>query len=257
MEVFPRRHGVGAYGATEAMGTVISPGEWLLKPGSVGRPFPGLIGQRPPRGRHPGRSRARWAPSTVSQFAGVQRSPTAATPTRPAEAYRDDLVTVGDLGHLDEHGYLFIADRRTDLIVSGGVNIYPAEVESALAADPDVVDSAVIGLPDPRMGQRVHAIVELRPGARRDDRHPGTTGRRTWPISSSPGPSSSWTPCRGSPTARSSNVGCRRTAPGDPGPSDPTGHRVPEPGVGPCRDGWFRVQERRTAGTADVGPQSV
>jgi long-chain acyl-CoA synthetase len=72
------------------------------------------------------------------------------------------------MGHLDEQGYLFIADRRTDLILSGGVNIYPAEVENALAADPDVIDSAVIGLPDERMGHVVHAVVELRAGAKPD-----------------------------------------------------------------------------------------
>ena len=89
-------------------------------------------------------------------------------PEKTAAAYRDGFATVGDLGHLDEHGYLFIADRRTDLILSGGANVYPAEVENALAADPDVVDSAVIGLPDERMGQRVHAIIELRPGAAPD-----------------------------------------------------------------------------------------
>ena len=77
-------------------------------------------------------------------------------------------MTVGDLGHLDEQGYLFIADRRTDLILSGGVNIYPAEVENALAADPDVVDAAVFGLPDERMGHLVHAVIELRPGATAD-----------------------------------------------------------------------------------------
>ena len=75
---------------------------------------------------------------------------------------------MGDLGWLDEDGYLFLADRRTDLILSGGVNVYPAEVETALAEDPDVVDAAVFGLPDERMGQKVHAVVELRPGAPRD-----------------------------------------------------------------------------------------
>ncbi len=63
---------------------------------------------------------------------------------------------------------VFLADRRVDLILRGGVNIYPAEVEHALATHPDVVDSAVFGSPDERLGQRVHAIVELRNGARED-----------------------------------------------------------------------------------------
>jgi acyl-CoA synthetase (AMP-forming)/AMP-acid ligase II len=69
------------------------------------------------------------------------------------------------MGYVDEDGYLFIADRRVDLILSGGVNIYPAEIEEALAEHPDVVDSAVFGLPDDRMGQQVFAMVEARPAA--------------------------------------------------------------------------------------------
>ena len=103
----------------------------------------------------------------VSQFTGANFSYRGDS-DKTAAAYRDGYVTVGDLGHLDEQGYLFIADRRTDLILSGGVNIYPAEVENALAADPDVVDAAVFGLPDERMGHLVHAVIELRPGATAD-----------------------------------------------------------------------------------------
>jgi len=166
LEVFPRGSVWELYGATEAMATVISPGEWLLKPGSVGRPFPGLeVRVLDDEGRPvpPGVVGTIF----VSTFPGASFA-YRGDPEKTAAAYRDGFVTVGDLGHLDEHGYLFIADRRTDLVVRGGVNIYPAEVESALAADPDVLDSAVIGLPDDRMGQRVHAIVELRPGAAAD-----------------------------------------------------------------------------------------
>ena len=72
---------------------------------------------------------------------------------------------MGDLGYVDEDGYLYIADRRVDLILSGGVNIYPAEIEQALAEHEDVVDSAVFGLPDARMGQLVFAMVESRPSS--------------------------------------------------------------------------------------------
>jgi bile acid-coenzyme A ligase len=77
--------------------------------------------------------------------------------------------SLGDMGHLDEDGYLYLADRRTDLILSGGANIYPAEVESAIDAHPNVLSSAVIGLPDDDMGQMVHAIVQLKPGLRGDE----------------------------------------------------------------------------------------
>ncbi|HUA94500.1 MAG TPA: AMP-binding protein [Acidimicrobiales bacterium] len=166
LEVFPSGTVWELYGATEALATVISPGEWILKPGSVGRAFPGLEvrvlddeGRPAPPGEI-GTIYVSLPPSARFAYRG--------DPEKTAAAYRDGFVTVGDLGHLDQDGYLFIADRRTDLIVTGGVNVYPAEVESALAADPDVVDSAVIGLPDDRMGQRVHAIVELRPGAGAD-----------------------------------------------------------------------------------------
>jgi long-chain acyl-CoA synthetase len=166
LEVFPPGTVWELYGATEAMGTVISPGEWIFKPGSVGRPFPGLsvrVLDDDGRPAAPGEVGTIY----VSQFPGARFSYRGDEEKTDA-AYRDGYVTVGDLGHLDEHGYLFIADRRTDLILSGGVNIYPAEVENALAADPDVVDSAVIGLPDERMGQIVHAVVELRAGATSD-----------------------------------------------------------------------------------------
>jgi long-chain acyl-CoA synthetase len=84
---------------------------------------------------------------------------------KTAEAWQDDFFTVGDMGYLDADGYLYIADRRVDLILSGGVNIYPAEIEQALAEHPDVVDSAVFGLPDERMGQQVFALVEARPSS--------------------------------------------------------------------------------------------
>jgi long-chain acyl-CoA synthetase len=166
LDVFPPGTVWELYGATEAMGTVISPGEWILKPGSVGRPFPGLsirvldeAGVPLPPGE--------VGTIFVSQFVGAKFS-YRGDDEKTEAAYRDGYVTVGDMGHLDEQGYLYIADRRTDLILSGGVNIYPAEVENALAADPDVIDSAVIGLPDERMGQVVHAVVELRAGATPD-----------------------------------------------------------------------------------------
>jgi long-chain acyl-CoA synthetase len=87
-------------------------------------------------------------------------------PDKTAEAWTGNHFTVGDLGWMDDEGYLYLADRRTDLILRGGVNVYPAEIEAALVEHPSVVDAAVIGLPDERLGQRVHAIVEQRPSGR-------------------------------------------------------------------------------------------
>ena len=166
IEVFPAGAVWEYYGASEGMASVISPEEWLAKPGSVGRPFPGLsvrILDDEGAGLPAGEVGAIY----ISSFSGL-RFGYHNDPDKTDQAWRDDYFTVGDLGWLDEEGYLFLADRRTDLIISGGVNIYPAEVETALAEDIDVVDAAVFGLPDERMGQRVHAVVELRPGARRD-----------------------------------------------------------------------------------------
>lgn len=165
MEVFPPDVLWEYYGASEGMASVVSPEEWLAKPGTVGRPFPGLSirildesGEDLPAGE--------VGAVFISSFGpGFQYHN---APDKTRSAWRDGYFTVGDLGWLDDDGYLFLADRRTDLILSGGVNIYPAEVETALLEDTDVVDAAVFGLPDERMGQKVHAVVELRPGAPRD-----------------------------------------------------------------------------------------
>jgi len=168
LDVFPPGSLWEFYGATEGMGTVISPGEWLFKPGSVGRPFPGLkvriLGDDGDEPLGPGEVGGIYV-SPMGGYKFAYRGDAEKT----AGAYRGDYFTAGDVGWLDEDGYLFIADRRTDLILSGGVNIYPAEVEAALVEDTDVFDAAVIGLPDERMGQRVHAIVALRAGVVPDE----------------------------------------------------------------------------------------
>jgi len=147
------------YGAIEGIGNVIIDGdEWLAHPGSVGRGFETDVRildeeQRElPRGtvgeiylRQHGRS------GQAFQYLGAA----------PARTTPDGFVTVGDMGWVDADGYLFIADRRSDLIISGGSNVYPAEVEAALGDHPAIRDLVVIGLPDDRWGQRVHAIVVL------------------------------------------------------------------------------------------------
>jgi acyl-CoA synthetase (AMP-forming)/AMP-acid ligase II len=91
-------------------------------------------------------------------------------PEASAEAIRDGWFHTGDAGYFDADGYLYIHDRVKDMIVSGGENVYPAEVENALAAHPAVADVAVIGVPDERWGEAVKAVVVLRPGASADER---------------------------------------------------------------------------------------
>ena len=79
-------------------------------------------------------------------------------------ARRENMVTVGDMGYFDEDGYLFIADRKIDMVISGGVNIYPKEIEEVLITHPKILDVAVIGVPDPEWGEQLKAIVQLKPG---------------------------------------------------------------------------------------------
>lgn len=150
-----------AYGASERVGgTLISGREWLRHPGSVGRP---TLGRRI---RISGPDGAEVPTGTVGQVfmhSGDTQSAESfhylgAEPERDAQGW----VTLGDLGYLDSEGYLYLTDRNSDMVVSGGVNIYPAEIEAAIEAWPDAVCAVVIGLPDEDLGQRLHAIVQLR-----------------------------------------------------------------------------------------------
>jgi long-chain acyl-CoA synthetase len=135
------------YGSTEGQFTVCSPDQWLARPGTVGRARPGrtlsvddtgTIWCRPP-------DHARFT------YWGDEEKTTA--------AWRDGSFTVGDLGRVDDDGYLFLDGRRDDLIISGGVNVYPVEVEAVLGEVPGIAELAVFGLPDDRWGERVCAAV--------------------------------------------------------------------------------------------------
>ncbi|MFI9387027.1 AMP-binding protein [Kutzneria sp. NPDC052558] len=144
-------------GSTEGVVCHIGPVEWLEHPGSVGKPALVKIlddqGDPTPPGE-PGRI---YFPAAAAPFEYHN------DPAKTAAAIRSDgFATVGDIGRLDADGYLYVLDRRDDLIISGGVNIYPAEIEQHLLTHPAVADVAVIGVPDPEWGHRVLAVV--RPG---------------------------------------------------------------------------------------------
>ncbi|UGT38954.1 AMP-binding protein [Nocardia yamanashiensis] len=143
------------YATTEGtMMTHIDGTEWLRRPGSVGRPLWGRVRVAGPDG-------ADLAPGEIGEILVRPESDTPTYRYVGAEARLvDGWEVVGDLGALDADGYLYLADRRTDLIVTGGANVYPAEVEAALSEHPAVRGVVVLGLPDEDLGQRVHAIVE-------------------------------------------------------------------------------------------------
>ncbi|HEY5191153.1 MAG TPA: AMP-binding protein, partial [Candidatus Deferrimicrobium sp.] len=160
MEAFPDTEIHELYGASEGGATRISPDEWRAHPGSVGLPWPGveirildeegrvvatgepgLVYIRPPGGR---------------RFA--YRNDDEAT----SRAWRDDAFTVGDIGSLDGDGYLTITDRVSDMVLWGGVNIAPREIEEVLYQHPAVVDCAVFGIPDERDGEHLKVMVQLR-----------------------------------------------------------------------------------------------
>lgn len=128
---------------------------WLAHPGSVGRPVMGSVHVCDDAG-------VELPVGEVGQlwFGGVQPFEYYRDPDKTKAAYdARGWSTLGDLGHADADGFVYLSDRRTDLIVSGGVNIYPREIEDALVLHPRVADVAVIGVPDEEYGQRVHAIV--------------------------------------------------------------------------------------------------
>ena len=150
------------YAASEGGGTVLPGDEWARKPGSVGRPWPyseiKILDESKnelPAGE-PGLVYMRMGNSQFSYYNDEEKT---------SEARADgNLFTVGDIGYLDSDGYLYLHDRKSDMIISGGVNIYPAEVESALTVHPAVRDVAVFGIPHEEWGEEVKAVVEPAPG---------------------------------------------------------------------------------------------
>jgi acyl-CoA synthetase (AMP-forming)/AMP-acid ligase II len=156
------------YAATEGIGiTVIDSEQWLSKPGSVGRAGLGVIricdesGAELPAGEI-GTVYFEREDAPFEYHHDSAKTAEARHPQHPTWA------TTGDIGYLDEDGFLFLTDRKAFMIISGGVNIYPQEIEDALALHPKVYDVAVIGVPDPEMGESVLAVVQPAAGVAGD-----------------------------------------------------------------------------------------
>jgi long-chain acyl-CoA synthetase len=157
------------YGGTEgAILSTIDSDEWLDHPTSVGRPWPTVevfvVGDdgAPCANGEAGTLYVRNLLGMDFEYHG--------DPTKTANAHLEPGVfTLGDIGYLDDEGYLHLSDRKIDMIISGGVNIYPAEIEGVLAVHPAVRDVAVFGIPDDEFGEQVKAAVELENGVDASD----------------------------------------------------------------------------------------
>jgi len=145
IDLFPDGSTWEFYGSTEGQFTACRSEEWLERPGTVGRARPGRALSTDDDGTI-------WC--TVPPHARFEYY---GDPVKTRAAWRGDAFTVGDLGRLDDDGYLYLDGRREDLVISGGVNVYPLEVEQVLAQHPGVTDVAVYGVPDDEWGQRVCA----------------------------------------------------------------------------------------------------
>ena len=150
------------YSGTEGNGqTAISSQEWLNHKGSVGQPILGEV-------KILGDDDEELPAGTTGRvfFAGGPRFEYLNDADKTREAYsKQGYSTLGDIGHLDADGYLYLTDRASHMIITGGVNVYPREVEDVLVEHPAVLDAAVFGVPDEEFGERVQAAVELTPGS--------------------------------------------------------------------------------------------
>jgi long-chain acyl-CoA synthetase len=145
------------YAATEGGGTLVSPQEWMKKPGTVGKAWPNAEIKI---FDDDGNECATGTPGTVYMLRGQADFEYYKDKEKTDKARRGRYFTVGDIGYLDEDGYLFLCDRKADMIISGGVNIYPAEIESVLLTHPKVGDAAVFGIPHEDWGEEVKAVIE-------------------------------------------------------------------------------------------------
>jgi long-chain acyl-CoA synthetase len=149
------------YAATEGLGTWVDARTWLQKPGTVGKPVPEdqvVVADEEANPLPPGEVGLVWFKASEVPFEYFKDR------SKTESSYRERHFTLGDMGYVDDDGFLFLTDRTANLIISGGVNIYPAEVDAVLLDHPAVADAAVIGVPNPEWGEEVLAVVELRAG---------------------------------------------------------------------------------------------
>ena len=163
---FPPESLFEVYGSTElGVDTVLLPADQLRKPGSCGRPAPGIeirlldAGGKEVSGTGPERT------GEVFIRSGGAFDTYYKNDASYASASQGDFHTVGDIAYWDDEGYLYICDRKTDMIISGGMNVYPAEIEAALEAHPQIFEAAVFGIPSQEWGEVVHATVVRAPGS--------------------------------------------------------------------------------------------
>jgi long-chain acyl-CoA synthetase len=154
---------VEAYGAAEGAGTVVATADWLRYPGTVGRPMPGsrlrIVSDE-------GEDLPAGAVGTIymTRVFG-DRFEYLGDPEKTRACQQGDFFTVGDVGYVNEEGFLFLCDRKIDMINLGGMKVYPAEIESVLASHPYVADCAVFGIPDEVAGEAIVALIQPAEGA--------------------------------------------------------------------------------------------
>jgi fatty-acyl-CoA synthase/long-chain acyl-CoA synthetase len=152
------------YGSTElGVNTMLMPDEQMRKPGSCGKPIPGVViklfdddGNEVTEPMQPGELYV----TSDATFATYYKDP-----DKFEKGKRGDFMSVGDIAYFDDEGFFYICDRKNDMIISGGANIYPAEIEAVLVAHPAIADAAVFGIPDDEWGEAVHAVITTYDGS--------------------------------------------------------------------------------------------
>jgi long-chain acyl-CoA synthetase len=150
------------YAASEGIGSFVDSATWLDHPGTVGKPYTErqmIVADETGAELGPNETGLIWIRAPVGGRFEYYKDP-----EKTSASYRGEYFTLGDVGRVDEEGYFYLTDRSANLIISGGVNIYPAEVDAVLLQHPAVADAATIGVPDAEWGESVLAVIELQEG---------------------------------------------------------------------------------------------